>query len=395
MDQPKGFLAPGQESKVWRLRKALYGLKQAGRQWHTHLHATMAELGFSKNISSDVSIFIKLHEGETQLIVLVYVDDIAIFGTLQHIKDFKAEIATHYTVTDLGEVKQFLGLHIVRDRLKKTISITQSHYIERMLMRFDMAKCKPVYTPLAAGTTLIANDNPDANSMLTSHYQQIVGSLMYAMLGSRPDICFVVNRLLQFGSKPTEAHLHATQHVLQYLSATCDYQLTYGCNDATELVGYCHSDWAADPDTWCSTTGYTFILSGGSIAWATQKQCTVALSSTEAEYMALTECVKHAEWNISLLEQLNFDIDLPLEIYSDSLGARAIAKTNVYHKSTKHIDIRHHYVREVIERNIVNIEEVGTKNNVADLLTKSMPRDRHHLLTMKLGLIDASTVGEC
>ena len=362
---------------------------------HAHLHATLEELGFSKNISSDVSIFIKLHEGETQLIILVYVDDILVFGTLQHVKDFKATMASRYKVTDLGEAHQFLGLHIFRDRSKKTIHITQSHYIERMLTRFDMSDCRPAYTPFAAGTTLTANTANDADSSLTSRYQQIVGSLMYAMLGSRPDICFAVNRLSQFGSKPTEAHLHAAQHVLRYLSATRHYQLVYGLNDATELVGYCDSDWASDTNTRRSTTGYTFVLSGGSIAWATQKQRTVALSSTEAEYMALTECVKHAEWTLSLLDQLNYDVDLPLQIYSDSLGARAIAKNSVHHKRTKHIDIRHHYVRDVLEREVVSVEEIGTKNNVADLLTKSLARDRHHFLTTRLGIVDASIAGEC
>jgi hypothetical protein len=323
------------------------------------------------------------------------VDDILVFGSLQHVKDFKAAMASRYTVTDLGEARQFLGLHIIRDRSKKTVSISQAHYIERMLHRFDMAECRPAYTPLAAGTTLTASDTDDADSQLTSRYQQIIGSLMYAMLGSRPNICFAVNRLSQFSSKLTEAHLHAAQHVMCYLATTRGYQLTYGLNDATELVGYCDSDWAADPDTRRSTTGYTFILSGGSVAWATQKQRTVALSSTEAEYMALTECVKHAEWTISLLDQLNFEIDLPLEIYSDSLGARAIAKNSVHHKRTKHIDIRHHYVRDVIERNTITVEEVGIKNNVADLLTKSLARGHHHFLTTRLGIVDASIVGEC
>lgn len=123
MDQPKGFVVPGKEGLMCLLKKAIYGLKQAGQQWHIHLHGTLAELGFQKNIASDVSIFIKRHDGGDPLIILVYVDDIAIFGTSEDIKSFKAQIAARYMVTDLGEVSQFLGLHITRDRLKKTLTI--------------------------------------------------------------------------------------------------------------------------------------------------------------------------------------------------------------------------------------------------------------------------------
>jgi len=171
-------------------------------------------------------------------------------------------------------------------------------------------------------------------------------------------------------------------------------KLTYGINDSTELIGYCDSDWAADTDDRRSTSGYMFVLSGGSIAWATQKQRTVALSSTEAEYIALTECVKHAQWTASLLKQLDFDIDLPIALFSNSLGARAIASNNVYHKRTKHIDIKYHYIRDTISTGQVSIEAVSTKDNAADLLTKSLPHDRHKFLYKKFGLFDDSIAGE-
>ena len=120
--------------------------------------------------------------------------------------------------------------------------------------------------------------------------------------------------------------------------------LTYGSNDSTKLVGYSDSDWASDTDNRCSTTGYTFVLAGGAVAWATQKQRTPALSSTEAEYMALCECAKHTQWTLSLLKQLDFTVDLPLEIFCDSSGAKEIAANSVFHKQTKHIDIRYHYI---------------------------------------------------
>ena len=395
MDQPKGFTIQGMEGKVCHLKKAIYGLKQAGRQWHAHLNNTLEGLGFQKLISGDASIFIKRHDGGDPLIALVYVDDIALFGILDAIRDLKRAIATHYKVTDLGEIRQFLGLHITRDRSKKTLTISQSHYIERMLTRFNMSSCQPNYTPFAKGTLLVANIEKDSDASLTSRYQQIVGSLMYAMLGSQPDICFAVNRLSQFGSKPTQEHLYAAQHVLRYLSATRNIALTYGSNDSTELIGYSDSDWASDTNDRRSTTGYTFILAGGAIAWATQKQRTVALSTTEAEYMALCECAKHAQWSLSLLKQLDFIVDLPLKVFCDSSGAKDIAANNVFHKRTKHIDIRYHYTRELINKQIINILPVSSTENIADLLTKSLSHDQHHFLAKKFGLIGSSSMGEC
>ena len=155
------------------------------------------------------------------------------------------------------------------------------------------------------------------------------------------------------------------------------------------------TDWAGDRDDRWSTTGYTFILSEGTIAWATQKQRTVALSSTEAEYMALTETSKHAQWTVSLLQQLSFNLDLPIDIFTDSEGTQAIAANNVYHKRTKHIDIKYHYIREKIMDGTVCVNEVGSKNNLADVFTKPITRDQHQILTSRIGLVDDPIEGDC
>ena len=194
----------------------------------------------------------------------------------------------------MGEISQYLGLHITRDRKNKTFAIDQSHYIEKMLERYELEMAHPKKTPLATSTKLVASESPQADSSLQRRYQSIVGSLMYAMLGSRPDICFAINRLSQFGSNPNEEHLASAIRVLQYLKATQNMRLVYDGNNESELIGYSDADWASDPDTRRSTTGYVFQINGGTIAWATQKQRTIALSSMEAEYMALTETAKHA-----------------------------------------------------------------------------------------------------
>ncbi|HEV7738443.1 MAG TPA: reverse transcriptase domain-containing protein, partial [Chlamydiales bacterium] len=323
MEQPEGFVVEGQETKTGRLVKSIYGLKQASRRWHHHLRQTLLEDNYSELIASDVSIFFK-REGNNIIIILVYVDDMAAFASvLRLIVEFKNLIASKYKYTDIGEIKQFLGLNITRNRKNKTISIDQQHYIQKILGRFGMTDCKPTYSPMVQGQHLLAAKE-EQDAKLRSKYQSFVGSLMYAMLGSRPDICFAITKLSQFGSNPSEEHLRAAQRVMRYLGTTAKLKLIYGRNDSTDLYGYSDSDWASDPDDRVSTTGYAYILNGGSIAWASRKQRTVALSSTEAEYMALTETVKHAKWMLTLADQLGFEVDLPLSLFSDSKGAKDI-----------------------------------------------------------------------
>jgi len=169
MDQPIGFLSPGETHKVCQLLKAIYGLKQAGHQWHEHLRHSLVDYGYRKLSSGDVSVFIKCHEGGDQTtIVLVYVDDIAIFGSLSDITDTKAFISSRYKSTDLGEIRLFLGLHITHDCSKKTLSIDQWHYIQNITSHFDMLKCRPAYTPFSPGIKLTANCEQSSDSSLTS-----------------------------------------------------------------------------------------------------------------------------------------------------------------------------------------------------------------------------------
>ena len=297
MEQPEGFVEKGNEDKVCRLLKAIYGLKQAGRQWFTRLRNSMKKWGFSEFIAGDIALFNKINDTGEVTIVLVYVDDMSIFAsTMAQVDAFKKDVSTEYKFADMGEITQYLGLHITRDRKNRTFAIDQSHYIEKMIERYELKTATPKKTPLATSLKLVASESPTTDPALQRRYQSIVGSLMYAMLGSRPDICFAVNKLSQFGSNPDEEHLAAAIRVLQYLKSTQDMRLLYDGNNGSELIGYSDADWASDPDTRRSTTGYVFQINGGTIAWATQKQRTIALSSTEAEYMALSETAKHSQF---------------------------------------------------------------------------------------------------
>ena len=185
MDQPTGLEVPRSEGKVCHLLKAIYGLKQAGCQWHEHLQGTLSTFGYTKLISSDVSIFVKHHdEGDQVTIILVYIDDMALFSSSKNIKEIKSLIGSRYQYTDMDEIEYFLGLHIVHDHSKRTISVDPTCYIQRMLKHFDMLTYQPTYTPFSVDTILTANPEKRSDSPLMTHYQQIIGSLMYAMLGT-------------------------------------------------------------------------------------------------------------------------------------------------------------------------------------------------------------------
>jgi hypothetical protein len=197
----------------------------------------------------------------------------------------------------------------------------------------------PKNTLLPHTTKLVMSESPQSNPSMQRHYQSMVGSLMYTMLRSRPNICFSINKLSQFGSNPDEEHLTAAVHILQYLKKMRNLQLVYDRYGGSEFCGWSNSDWASDPDTRRSTTGYVFQINGGSIAWATQKQHTIVLSSMESEYMAISESAKHTVLTIQLLHNLKIEVDLLISIHCNLKGARDIASNNVFHKCTKHIDI--------------------------------------------------------
>lgn len=399
MEQPEGFVLA--EGKVCRLLKALYGLKQSGRQWFLTLKACLEHLGFVCHDTGDVSIFIRRRGGALELLV-VYVDDLTMVGnSLKLITDTKAALKAHFTFTDMGELKHYLGIRITRDRGSRRLYLDQEVYINTVLQRFGLADCNPVHTPLAAGTIL--EKNPDDPSLcdptLIKEYRSILGSLMYASLGTRPDITFAVARLCQYQSNPTPYHLRAAKHVLRYLRGTSDYRLTLGSaddDDNNSLVGYTDADFASDTDTSLSTSGWVFYLGHGPICWSSRKQRSVADSTFDAEYFAAHEACKQLQWLDVLAEQVEHPLDLPVTLFCDNKSVvDASQSLNVKHRS-KHTRVRAHSVHESVDDGLIQLERIPGTDNPADIFTKSLPRDVHARHTLALGLAPARRAeGEC
>ena len=288
---------------VLRLLKALYGLKQAPRAWYEDVNRFFMGVGMTRS-SEDHSLYFS-----NDLVILLYVDDLLLFAKdMQTIDTMKKKLSTSYQMTDLGPIRQFLGLQISRNRALHQIELHQSPYIRTLLTQFQMSDCKGISTPMEPNCYLppCANDTDISNH---SEYQSKIGSIMYAMLGTRPDLAYTISTLSKHNDRPTQTHHIAPQRVFRYLQQTQESRIRYGnssCDRGAfpKVTGYTDSDWAGDRDERKSTGGYVFILCGGAISWKSRKQDVVATSSTEAEYVALTEAAKEAVWLRRLLIEL-------------------------------------------------------------------------------------------
>jgi hypothetical protein len=367
--------------RVCRLNKALYGLKQSPRIWYETLSTFLETLGF-KALTSDLGVFVKSH-----MYIAVYVDDLLIAGpSKEEIGKVKESLSKRFEMTDLGECLFYLGMEIRRDRRNRVIRLSQKAYVDKILVDFGMSDSKPVATPMDLSTLSPAPEGFQATESSRRAYASAIGSLMYLMLGTRPDIAYAVSCLSRFMANPTDAHANALKRVFRYLNGTRDLELVYR-GRLHPLQGYTDADWGGDTATRRSTSGYLFNVGSGVISWSSKRQPTVALSSCESEYMGQTQATKEAIWLRRLLNEL-LDAEEPVAtvIFGDNQGAIALSKNPQHHARTKHIDIQQHFVREKVAEGLVEIRHVSTADQIADGLTKPLPKDPFNRFRQALGL---------
>jgi len=384
VEQPEGYEVPGHEDWVYRLKKALYGLKQAPYAWYENIKAALLGFEFVK-CEADHGIFVT-KRGEHLVYLAVYVDDLLIMGErTKDIEEIKDLLKERYKMKDLGIAKRFLGMDIEYGE-GGSIKLHLKQYLQRILERHGMQDCNAVSTPMDPSVKLVATTDADALAD-PKEYQQIVGEIQFAAVVARPDISCAVSTLAQFSVKPSSKHLAAAKRVLRYLKGTLDAGIVYS-PPAGEFTAYSDADWAGDLDSRRSRTGYVVMMNNGSIAWRSTLQQTVALSTTESEYMALTEATKEVQWMRGFLKELHYgDHELPTTLSTDNQGALALANNPVNHSRTKHIDIRHHYVREAIADKSVWIQHVPTEMMTADSLTKALSRQKHDRCAQLMGMV--------
>ena len=377
MQQPEGFKAKGKEHMVCKLQRSIYGLKQASRSWNIRFDQAITSFGFEK--SPDEPCVYKRIQAQKVVFLVLYVDDILLIGNdkqvLSGVKDW---LHKQFDMKDLGEANYILGIKLIRDRKNKLLALSQASYIDKILVRFNMENSKRGSLPFRHGIHLSKEQSPKTpeqkERMSRIPYASAVGSLMYAMLCTRPDICYAVGVVSRYQSDPGEEHWIAVKHILKYLRRTRDYMLVYS-SGSLETIGFTDSDFQGDIDSRKSTSGYVFTLYGGAVCWRSIKQTCVVDSTTEAEYVAASEAAKEAVW----LKKFIMDLQVipsagrPITLYCDNSGAVAQSKEPRYHKKQKHIERKYHLIRDIIERGDTVVTKIASEENLADPFTKALP----------------------
>ncbi|KAK8931081.1 hypothetical protein KSP39_PZI016518 [Platanthera zijinensis] len=388
MEQPDGYCIRGKEGYVCRLKKSLCGLKQAPRQWYQKFKTFMGEIDFTKT-TLDHCVFVKQYAPKDFVILLIYVDDMLIIGKkTPRITELKRQLSSKFEMKDLGPAKTILGMHIRRDRGTRFLWLSQERYIRKVLQRFSMDQAKKVSTPLATHLKLTADQCPstpeEKEAMQKVPYASAVGSLMYAMVCTRPDIAHDIGVVSRFLSNPGKEHWSAVKWILRYLQGTTDLSLRFGGSEP-ELLGYTDADMAGDLDSRKSTSGYLMLFVGGVVSWASRLQKCVALSTTEAEFIAVTEAGKELLWMKRFVRELGFTQDRYM-LMCDNQSAIHLGKNSMFHSRSKHIDTRYHWIRDVVEKKELELLKVHTDDNGADMLTKVVTRGKFETCVRIVGM---------
>ena len=292
-----------------------------------------------------------------------------------------------FKMRDLGELKWILGMRV--ERSEEKIDISQEAYLNELLERFDMSESKPAPTPLPQKVEELVVNSEEAKKLYGNkkRYQSIVGALLYLSNTTRPDITYSVNFLARKMSKPSEQDNLFAKRVMRYLNGTRKMKLRYE-RRGEKLVGYSDASYAEDKEDRKSTGGYTFVANGGAISWKSTKQKDVTLSSCEAEYYALANAAKEAMWLKSLIQEVDKNAkNEPIIIFEDNQSTITFAKNPIQSERTKHIEVRHHYIRQKVAEGKIEVKYMPTEEQIADIFTKSLCRVKHEKFTRALGLV--------
>ncbi|KAJ9566131.1 hypothetical protein OSB04_002097 [Centaurea solstitialis] len=403
MEQPEGFEDPKNSNKVCKLLKSIYGLKQASRSWNLHFDERIKEFGFTKS-EFEPCVYTKF-SGSIVTFLVLYVDDILLIGndvpTLQSVKSWLSKC---FQMKDLGEAAYILGLGLLpglleidppvndqtefplagsnpehltnkRNRSKRLIGLSQSTYIDKILKKFRMDESKKGFIPMQHGIVLSKTQCPvssqDQDKIKTVPYASAIGSIMYAMLCTRPDVAYSVSVTSRYQQNPGEPHWVAVKNILKYLRRTKEMFLVFGgSEDEISVTGYSDASFQTDRDDFSS------------------KQDTIADSTTEAEYIAASDAAKEAVWLRNFLSDLRVvaSISRPIDIFCDNSGAVAQAKEPREHHKSRHVLRKYHLIREIIGRGDVRICKIPTEENVADPLTKPLARVKHEAHANSIGM---------
>jgi hypothetical protein len=363
---------------VCYLLKSLYGLKQSAFEWYDTIDTILEKEGYLR-IESDHSVYV--HKTKDSILA-IYVDDVIAIGT-ENIAEIKSVLDDKFGIKDLGIATYILGIEVDYGDNGK-VTLRQTKYAKDILERFKMQDCKTAPTPMEYDSTI----EYEKEELTSEPYRELVGSLQYLVQGTRPDLAYSVGVLSRKLQSPSRKDWERGKRILRYIKGTLQYGVHYSAEKPqTPLAIYSDADYAGNVETRISTTGYISIMAGGPITWKSQLQKTVAKSTMEAEYMALSDSVSETIWLRRILSELKPDMhrnDIPTTVYCDNQSAIRFAKHPVQHQRSKHIDVRYHFARQYQKDGAVEVKYLPTTEMVADPLTKATNKDKLQILVKLL-----------
>lgn len=396
MKQPEGFIKKGEEHLVCKLRKSIYGTKQGSHDWQATLAEGYKEDGYVTSRADPCMRYRRVKEEYT--LTGTYGDDV--FGgssTGGGKGDAVSDLSKRW---EAGEVTSnvLLGMTIKQDAKSGSITISQQVYFEKMIEHFGFQKIQPRRTPLPPGLKVKESPNPlpeeERIFMSDKPYRQVVGSVLWGSACTRPDIAYASNVLARYQLNPGRYHWDLVEWLVGYIKWSIHYSITYTKPEGTESkdgaglkpVGYVDADYAGCLDTRRSTSGHVFIMAGAPVSWSSKRQATVAMSTVEAEYVSLARASQQGVWMSSFLSEIDLDQDGPVTLYGDNEGANSLTENSKQHALVKHIDVRHHHIREKVENGDIVVKGIRSTRNLADVLTKPLAGPEHLRVVKMLGL---------
>ncbi|KAE9284760.1 hypothetical protein PF008_g27084 [Phytophthora fragariae] len=369
---------PWPKGKVYRVDHALYGLHQSGAEWYEEVDKFLRSQGYD-NTETEPCLYVRYKDGVLALIPL-YVDDVVLATNSE---DYKTklflEFDKKYGFKDGGLANKFLGVQI--EQSKSGILIHQDQYCKEVLDRFGYGEAHGSATPMETNVKFKPNEESEKNEDISFDYRAAIGSLMYLTTSTRPDIAFPVGYLSRFVSNPSKKHGGAVKRILRYLAATSRQGIKYSNDkDVTDQIlvsGHSDADWGNDPETRKNVTGFVMTIAAGAVAWAARRQTIVAQSTAEAEYVAACEAAMEGQGIVNMLNESLVVIQKKskLTLGVDNTAAIALAKAPTYNSRTRHIELRWHYVRDQVKRDLLEIHKVLGTENPADMFTKALPNN--------------------
>jgi len=384
MHQPQYFTEKGKENYVCKLNKSLYGLKQSGKEWYETVDRMLCSIGLIQSKHDQCLYF----AGNREVFITVYVDDFGVWGEEGQVMWFVNELSSVVKIRDLGEVSSLLNLNIRRIN-KHSIAIDQELEIENLLREHKMLDCNGHYTPLNVDIfEIVKCGGKGAERCDETLYRRTIGNLLYISNCTRPDLSFAVSFLAQFCNDPLQGHWSGVKHLMRYLKQTKDLCLTFSKSNRP-MLSFCDSDFAQNKWDRKSFSGLIIQLANGTVIWSSRKQTSVSMSTVVAEYLSLSSAVPEVLWLTELLNEMGFSnlAPKPATILMDNSGAICVAKNRSIARKTKCIDVRHHFLRDEFRKGNVTFTHVRSSDNIADIMTKSLPPVKTKGFLRSMGLI--------